>query len=160
MATMSKISQFVLGFVLAIALLFLAGAGLTRYMLTRLATPPPRPSFTNDPSPSPVAKAPNLAAPAPSPESSPAASPTLAVSPSPAPSVSPSPSPAGYQARVTQIIGLKVRQEPNADAATVGGVEYNQEVTILEDSPDGGWQKIQAGGTTGWIKTGNTAKVN
>ena len=33
MATMSKISQFILGFVLAIALLFLAGAGLTRYLL-------------------------------------------------------------------------------------------------------------------------------
>jgi hypothetical protein len=156
MATMSKISQFVLGFVLAIALLFLAGAGLTRYMLTRLATSPPRPSFTNDPSPSPAAKASSPVA------SSPVASPASPVaSPSPSPIPSPSPSPIGYRARVTQLIGLKVRQEPNADAATVGGVEYNQEITILEDSPDGGWQKIQiAGGTAGWIKSGNTTKVN
>lgn len=153
MAMMSKISQFVLGFVLAIALLFLAGAGLTRYMLTRLATPPPRPSFTNDPSPSPAAQAasPDALA-SPSPVTS---SPSLA-----SPSPSPSP-PAGYQARVTQPIGLRVRQEPSADAATVGGVEYNQEVTVLEDSSDGGWQKIRlTSGTQGWVKSGNTTRIN
>ena len=155
MATMSKISQFVLGFVLAIALLFLAGAGLTRYMLTRLATPPPRPNFTNDPSPSPVAKAASPVAPVTSPSPSPVASP-------PSPSPSPSPSPTGYRARVTQLLGLRVRQEPNIDAATTGeGIEYNQEITVLEDSADGGWQKIQlAGGTEGWIKGGNTVRLN
>lgn len=157
MATMSKISQFVLGFILAIALLFLAGAGLTRYMLTRLATPPPRPSFTNDPSPSPAAQAAN-------PDASPAASldPSLA-SPEPtvAASPSPSPSPVGYAARVTQPIGLRLRQEPNVDAATIGGIEYNQIVTVLEDSPDGNWQKVQvANGTQGWVKSGNTARAN
>jgi len=161
MATMSKISQFILGFVLAIALLFLAGAGLTRYLLTRLSTLPPRPSFTNDPSPNPLTK---TASPETSPTSSPAVnpvnpSPSVAASPSPNPS--PSPSPAGYRARVTQPIGLRVRQEANIDSATIGGVEYNQEITILEDSPDGGWQKIQlAGGAQGWIKGGNTTRIN
>jgi hypothetical protein len=160
MSTVSKISQFVLGFILAIALLFLAGAGLTRYLLSRIATLPPRPSFTNDPSP--VANAPAAspaASPAPaavSPASSPAASPAA----SPAPSPSPSPSPQGYSARVVQPIGLRIRQSPSVDAATIGGVEYNREVTVLEDSPDGAWQKIRAGSTEGWVKGGNTERIN
>jgi hypothetical protein len=50
--SLSGVVKVILGIALALALLFLAGAGLTRYLLTRLATPPPRPTFTNDPSPS------------------------------------------------------------------------------------------------------------
>ncbi|MFM7424077.1 MAG: SH3 domain-containing protein [Elainella sp.] len=151
MSTVSKISQFVLGFILAIALLFLAGAGLTRYLLSRIATLPPRPSFTNDPSP--VANA--------SPAANPAASPApVAASPVPSPSPSPSPSPQGYAARVVQPIGLRIRQSPSADAETVGGVEYNREVVVLEDSPDGAWQKVRVGSTEGWVKGGNTERIN
>jgi hypothetical protein len=154
--SLSGVFKFALGFVLAIALLFLAGAGLTRYLLTRLATPPPRPSFPNDPSP--VAASP-AASPA-----SPAASPVVA-SPSPSPaaaSPSPSPSPSqGYQARVTQPIGLILRQEPSAGAAQIGGIEYNREITVLADSPDGAWQKVRlANGGEGWVKGGNTERLN
>lgn len=153
--SLSGVFRVILGIALALALLFLAGAGLTRYLLTRLATPPPRPTFPNDPSPSVVA----------SPTGSPV-SPAAATPPSPAspvaeasPSPSPSPSPQGYQARITQPIGLIVRQEPSAGAAQIGGVEYNREVTILEDSPDGGWQKIRLGNLEGWVKGGNTQRL-
>lgn len=150
--SLSGMLKFVLGFVLAIALLFLAGAGLTRYLLTRLATPPPRPTFPNDPSPSVAASPPSPAASA---VVSPAASPVVEASPSPEPSS------AGYRARVTQPIGLIVRQEPNSDASRIGGVEYNREVTVLEDSPDGAWQKIRlANGGEGWVKGGNTERLN
>jgi hypothetical protein len=149
--SLSGLVKFVLGFVLAIALLFLTGAGLTRYLLTRLATPPPRPSFPNDPSPSPMPKV-SPAAASTSPAATPAASPVEA---------SPSPSPVGYQARVTQPIGLIVRQEANPDSSKIGGVEYNQELTILEESTDGAWQKVRlANGTEGWVKSGNTERAN
>ncbi len=151
--SLSGVFKFILGFVLAIALLFLAGAGLTRYMLTRLATPPPRPTFPNDPSPS-VANSPAAAA---SP-AEPAASPSVAVT---SPSPSPSPASTEYRAKVTQPIGLIVRAEPNADAAQVAGVEYNRELTVLEDSSDGAWQKVRlANGTEGWVKGGNTERIN
>lgn len=145
--------KFILGFALAIALLFLAGAGLTRYLLSRLTTPPPRPTFTNDPSPSPVVTA---ASPAASP-----AAPVPSVAASPAASPSPSPSPQGYRARVTQPIGLILRQEPSVEAARVGGIEFNAEVIVLEDSPDGSWQKVRAAsGAEGWVKGSNTAKLD
>lgn len=146
--------KFILGFALAIALLFLAGAGLTRYLLSRLTTPPPRPTFTNDPSPSPAA----------SPASPAASPPAEAASPAPAVAASPSPSPSppqGYRARVTQPIGLILRQEPSTEAVRIGGIEFNEEVTVLEDSPDGGWQKVRAAsGAEGWVKGGNTAQIN
>ncbi|NJO77736.1 MAG: SH3 domain-containing protein [Cyanobacteria bacterium RM1_2_2] len=147
--------KFILGFALAIALLFLTGAGLTRYLLSRLTTPPPRPTFTNDPSPSPVGS--SAASPAASPPAAEIAPPTPAVVASP----SPSPSPIGYRARVTQPIGLILRQEPTTEAARLGGIEFNEEVTVLEDSPDGGWQKVRAGsGAEGWVKGGNTARLD
>jgi Bacterial SH3 domain len=76
------------------------------------------------------------------------------------PSPTPAPSPQGYSARVTQPIGLIIRQEPNVAAAQIGGVEYNREVTILEDSPDGTWQKIRLGNVEGWVKGGNTQRLN
>jgi hypothetical protein len=155
----SGVTKYLLGFVLAIAILFGAGTGLTRYVLARLSVPPPRPTFANDPSP----PKPSPAAAQPSPataQASPAAaqpSPT----PSDSPSSSPSPSPEGYPARVTQPVGLILRQDPSAGAAKIGGVEYNQQVTVLEDSQDGGWQRVRlADSSEGWVKAGNTDRIN
>lgn len=146
--SLSNLFKFVLGFTLAILLLFLAGAGLTRYLLTRVATPPPRPSFPND-SPPTVAASP--AAPPPSP---------VAEAP-PSPEPSPPPTPQGYRARVIQPIGLILRQQPGSDAPQIGGVEYNRDVIVLEDSPDGSWQKIRLGetGPEGWVKAGNLERL-
>jgi hypothetical protein len=61
---------------------------------------------------------------------------------------------------VTQPIGLIIRQEPSVNAAQLGGVEYNREVIVLEDGPDGAWQKIRSGAVEGWVKGGNTQRIN
>ncbi len=138
--SLSGISKFILGFLLAIALLALAGYGATRYVLTQLATPPVRPVFPNDPSPSPPGAKPK---------------------PSPSSSATPTPVADGYLARVTQPIGLILRQDPNGDSAKVGGVDFNQELTVLEEASDGAWQRVRlTDGTEGWIKGSNTEKVN
>lgn len=151
--SLSGVFRFILGFLLAIALLFLAGAGLTRYMLARLATPPPRPNFPNDPSPSAIT----------SPAASPPAGDVAPAAPaSPEASPTPSPSPTSeYRARVNQPLGLIVRNQPSTEATEVGGVEFQSELTVLEDSSDGGWQKVRlADGTEGWVKGGNTERLN
>lgn len=151
--TWSGVSKFFLGFILAIAILFGTGMAVTRYVMARLSVPPPRPSFSNDPSPSPVA----AAAPSASPGATPAASPAA----SPAATPSPTPSPTEYTARVTQPIGLILRQDPSMDSDQAGGVEYNQEVTVLEDSQDGQWQRVRlANGSEGWVRAGNTERAN
>jgi len=69
---------------------------------------------------------------------------------------------AGYPARITQSQGLNVRQSPGRDAARVGGVDYNQRVVVLEDSPDKEWQRVRIEGSDveGWIKSGYTERVD
>jgi hypothetical protein len=149
--TWSGFSKLILGVLLAIGILFGAGVSLTRYLLTRLATPPPRPVFANDPSPnaSPVAATTE----APPPEETPP--------PEEAAPVSPSPAIEGYAARVTQPIGLILRDQPSRDAVQIGGVEFNRELTVLEGSPDGEWQRVRLGnGAEGWVRAGNTERLN
>jgi hypothetical protein len=141
------LSKFLLGFTLAVAILFGAGVLFTNFVIGRLSSLPARPTFPNDlqPKSTDVKDAPKAtadgAAKAPEP---PAASPT-----------------GGYAAKVTQPIGLLVREEPNADSGQIDGVAFDDEVTVLETSPDGEWQKIKIGnGTEGWVKAGNTEKLN
>lgn len=166
--------KFLTGFTLAIAVLFFTGASVSRYLITRLTTPPPKPIFPNDtpaatpppaeattPSPSPVSSEPAAASPSPAPADAPAPSP----SPSPdaaSPSPSPTEVPGAYEARVTQPIGLVVRQEANRESTQVGSVEFNQPVTVLETSPDGEWLRVRlpGSGLEGWIKAGNTETIN
>lgn len=168
----SEVFKFLLGFTLAIAILFLAGVGVTRYFMSKLAVMPPRPTFPNDPQPAkpspakaatqaPAAQPAAAASPAADTAASPvaAASPAVAASPGASPSPAPSLPPGAYSAKVTQPIGLIVRQDPNSDAAQIGGVEYNQDVTVLEQNADGSWQRVRLGnGQEGWIKGGNTEK--
>lgn len=150
--TWSGLSKLLLGIILTAVILFGAGVALTRYLLARLATPPPRPVFANDPSPTtPASPVASTQASPPSPETAP-----------PSPESSPSPSPTeGYAARVTQPIGLILRDQPSREAGRIGGIEFNQQLIVLEDSPDGEWQRVRlANGSEGWVRAGNTERVN
>jgi hypothetical protein len=149
----SGFSKLILGVLLAIGILFGAGVSLTRYLLTRLATPPPRPVFANDPSP--AATSPVVV-----PEASPVEPVAEEVPPEEVAPASPSPA-EGYSARVTQPIGLIVREQPSRESVQVGGVEFNRELVVLEDSPDGEWQRVRlSNGAEGWVRSGNTERLN
>ncbi|WAL62537.1 SH3 domain-containing protein [Thermocoleostomius sinensis] len=150
--TWSGFSKLILGVLLAIGILFGTGVSLTRYLIGRLATPPPRPVFANDPSPvvSPV----TTATEAPPPEEPPLPEEAAPVSPSPV-------AEEGYTARVIQPIGLILRDQPSRDAVQVGGIEFNRELTVLETSSDGEWQRVRLGnGAEGWVRAGNTERLN
>jgi hypothetical protein len=141
------LSKFLLGFTLAVAILFGAGVVFTNFVIGRLSTLPARPTFPNDIQPK-TSAAQN--APQPSPDAA-AKTPEPAIA---APVV-------GYAAKVTQPIGLLVREEPSADSNQVDGVALDDQVTVLETSSDGEWQRIKTGnGTEGWVKGGNTEKLN
>jgi hypothetical protein len=66
-----------------------------------------------------------------------------------------------YRAVVTWPEGLSLRAEPEADAERIGGIEDEATIIILEDSPDGKWQRVRlpGNGQEGWIKGGNTEKL-
>jgi Bacterial SH3 domain len=140
------LSKFLLGFTLAVAILFGAGVVFTNFVIGRLSTLPARPTFPNDIQPKSSAAI-----------NAPKAADAAAKAPEPAiatPAV-------GYAAKVTQPIGLLVREEPSADSSQVDGVALDDQVTVLETSSDGEWQRIKTGnGTEGWVKGGNTEKLN
>ncbi|RUR86151.1 SH3 domain-containing protein [Chlorogloeopsis fritschii PCC 9212] len=168
------ILKFVLGFLLAIAILIGGGVATALYLMNRISALPAKPIYAND---KPAVKA---QAPKPNNQTSKEQVKTssgafIQESPSPNPSStekpkeelkteeSPKPLPSGaYQARVTWQQGLTMRKEPTADAERVGGVGFNQKVIILEESSDKAWQKIRLedGTQEGWIKAGNTQKVD
>jgi len=170
----SDVSKTLGGILLAIALFFGGGFLLAQVLIAQFTALPPKPIFPND-KPSPQAKpaatgdksaAPPPVANSPSPAASPTtASPSPTPSPSPSPTATPSPAPTGATgtpARITLDQGLNIRSGPSRDAERVGGVDYNQRVILLEESPDKEWQKVRVEGTNveGWIKAGHTERLN
>jgi uncharacterized protein YgiM (DUF1202 family) len=60
---------------------------------------------------------------------------------------------------VTWPEGLSLRGAPSYDAEVFDGVDYNEELVVLEENADGIWQKVWVRGKTGWIKAGNVAEA-
>lgn len=155
-------SGFFKGFsavLIAIALLLGGGFFAFQFIVSQFTASPPRPTFPND-NPSPAAKPATATKPAASPSPA-AASPSPVASPTPSPSPKPS-APTTKRARITLGEGLNIRQGPSADTERVGGVDYSDEVTILEESPDKEWVKVrvESSGAEGWIKSGYTEPVS
>lgn len=63
--------------------------------------------------------------------------------------------------RVIEPIGLAIRADPSVEAAYLGGLAFNETVTILDSSGDGSWQRIRRdfNGLEGWIKAGNIEAI-
>ena len=166
---LSGFIKFILGFFLAIAVLIGGGAAIGLYFFNRTGIPPAKPVFSND-SPSVKAQAPKATEPgggkssltpgtkaesSPSPTSTPTESPKATPSPKPLPS-------GAYRGRVSWAEGLSLRSQPNQEAEKIGGVAFNQKIIILEENQDKSWQKIRLEGSEqeGWVKAGNTQKVD
>lgn len=137
---LARVFQFLLGSTLGLGILALAVLGGGYLLVQQLSAPPPKPIFDNEGT---VGKT--------------TPSPTPTASPSPQVTPEPSPSPEGKLATVEYGEGLSVRDNPSADAARIGGVEYQEEVRLLEESADQQWQRIrsESTGVEGWVKAGN-----
>lgn len=144
----SSVLKFFLGVLLAIAIL--AGGGLVaaRVMMARLSVQPPKPVFPNDTPAKPAPK--------------PAVKPTAEKPATDKPETAAKPLPAGaYPAKVTQSIGLILRDAPSQDSNSAGGVDFNERVSVIETSADGTWQKIRlSNNQEGWVRAGNVEKVS
>ncbi|WP_413176045.1 SH3 domain-containing protein [Anabaena azotica] len=159
---LSGLLKLILGFLLAIAVLLGSGLTIALYFVNRTAIPPARPTFANDnPQTKPDKPKVTQVKATSTPKSTPSSTPTP--SPTPTPTESPDSLPPGaYQGIVTWSQGLSMRDQPTLDAQSIGGVGANQKVIILEESPDKNWQKIRIEGTDkeGWVKAGNTKRVD
>lgn len=162
------LSKLIVGMSIALLLLSMAGVATARYFMARLSVLPAKPLFDNE---QPAATAqdglPTAAAPpstdvsaTPQPAAPPAAAePTPEQTPEPA--ATPALEPGAYEAVVVQPIGLVLRAGPSTDQAQVGGVDYNDEVVVLEAPSDQSWVRVRvlSSGQEGWIKAGNTRPV-
>ncbi|QSJ19918.1 SH3 domain-containing protein [Nostoc sp. UHCC 0702] len=158
---LSGLLKFILGFFLAIAVLLGSSVAIALYFMNRTAIPPAKPIFAND-SPSLQTKSPKAAEKETKRSSSEAESTaSKSATPSSSPTESASLPPGAYRGRVTWSQGLSLRAEPGQDAERIGGVGFNEKVTILEESQDKGWQKIRLENSQqeGWVKVGNTERV-
>ncbi|MEH2461375.1 SH3 domain-containing protein [Nostoc sp.] len=164
---LSGLTKFILGFLLAIAVLVGGGVAVALYFMNRTGIPPAKPVFSND-SPSVKAQAPKTTEPGggkpslkPGTQTQSSASSTPTESPKATPSPKPLPSGA-YRGRVSWSQGLSLRSQPNQEAERIGGVGFNQKIIVLEESEDKSWQKIRLEGSEqeGWVKAGNTEKVD
>lgn len=159
MKRLSGLLQFMLGFVMGVAIL-VGGATAVAYMLlSGMNSNPPKPVFTEE------KKEETKEEKAAKPQAEVKESPTAA----PAPKASPKPSPEetkretkseGYQARVTWQSGLSLRSQPTTESTRLGGLDYNTKVSVVGTSSDGQWHRVRlSDGREGWIKAGNISRV-
>ncbi|MGB3572719.1 MAG: SH3 domain-containing protein [Phormidesmis sp.] len=148
------LSKFILGIILAMLIMSLAGAAMVRYFMARSAEPPERPIYDNDlPEDRAAAVSPQESSQEAAPEPESPAQPTATDS-EPETEAAPAGS---YTAYVTQPVGLILRDGPGTEYTNIGGVGYEASLTVLEE--ENGWLKVQlSSGQEGWVKDGNTAR--
>ncbi|MCT7962468.1 SH3 domain-containing protein [Laspinema sp. D1] len=147
MRSLASLVQFILGFTLALIILAGGSVAAALYFVTKLTALPARPSFTND-QPAVTATAGENSQGGGTSQGSgnaPAALPANA-----------------YRAKVIWPDGLILRDRPGYEANSIGGLDFNAQVVVLETSSDKEWEKvrIEGSGQDGWIKGGNTERLN
>lgn len=151
--TLAGVAKFVIGVSLAIAIT-IGGSVLTGlYFMYRVTTRPPKPVFPDE----------QVKAKAKQPAVTTVASQTDVTPAKPTETTTTKPlEPGTYKARVNWSSGLSLRAEPNTDAERIGGLEYNQQIVVLAESPDKNWQKVRLadGDREGWIKAGNIERIS
>jgi Bacterial SH3 domain len=137
------------GLMIALLILGVGGYFGAQYLLAQLTALPPRPTFPND-NPQYAKKGKKGSA-----QSDLKIDATKPAEPS-------KPLPAGaFEGRVTQEIGLILRDGPELSSGQIGGVDYNERLVVLETSADKAWQKVRnASGKEGWVRGGNIEKTS
>jgi cytoskeletal protein RodZ len=168
------LSKVTLGILLSFVIMSLAGVAVARYFITRLAELPERPTFDNDVAGAKPAAPGAANAQEPPAKTQPekantdksqadqtdaAKSEKTDAQKTEAEKTETVELPAGsYQATVVQPIGLIVRSGPGTDFQDIGGVEYEDNLVVLEETQ--GWVKVRtSSGQEGWVKSGNTQRV-
>ena len=167
MRRVSGLIQFLVGFLLGVAL-FVGGLSLAGYLVfNRFAAKPEKPVFPEEqPKTEEKAEASTETETEPEAQPSPDEEPRAAATPEPTPTPTPTPSPSptmppnAYEARVVWSGSLNVREEPSKSSQPVTSIRYRDKVIVLENQ--GEWSKIQIGleGPVGYVRSGNLEKIS
>lgn len=151
------LAKFFIGLILALSVLIGGSIATGLYLMSKVTAPPPKPVFANDKASvkayrSPDSKKTERAAVN---DAKPSATPTLSETPLLKPLEL-----GAYRARVSWSQGLSLRSAPSLDAERIGGIDYNQQIVVLEETSDKSWQRIRLeDNKQGWIKAGNIERV-
>ncbi|PZO12160.1 MAG: SH3 domain-containing protein [Leptolyngbya foveolarum] len=150
------LSKFVLGIILAMLIMSIAGLAMARFFMTRMVELPERPTYDSE---LPEADRPNPTA---SDSEASLTTPKVVVSEAAKPEEKPKNEEEAlqsgeYKATVNQSVGLILRDGPGPDYGQIGGIEYQQSMVVVAE--DNGWLKVKlSNGQTGWIKDGNISR--
>jgi hypothetical protein len=144
----STISQFIIGFILGVTLISTLTAGLGYLYFRQMSVLPKKPEFPEVKKTEVVTKKATT-----NPETTSSTETTPAAEELP---------PNAYKAKVTWSQGLSLRAEPDSNAATIGGIAYDNEIIVLEETSDKKWQKVRIPWSEqeGWVRGGNTEKIS
>jgi hypothetical protein len=154
----SGLLKFILGILLAIAVLLGGGVAVGLYFLNRTSIPPTKPTYAND---SPALKDPdskNKTQATPTSEDKPETA-----TPSPTPTETEEALPKGaYRGKITWPQGVSLRAEPTSESERVGGAAFNEKIIVLEENSDKVWKKVRVESSKieGWTKVGNIERVD
>ncbi|HEY9811597.1 MAG TPA: SH3 domain-containing protein [Halomicronema sp.] len=148
MKTLSGILQFILGIALAFALIGAGGVAAALYLAAKHSAQPERPFFDEEK----IATTTNTKNSKTPPKQGTTAKQTSTAKPQDS---------GLYKARVTWPEGLSLRERPGFESKSIGGIEYNGRLIILEETADKEWQRVRIENTEreGWIKSGNVEKL-
>jgi Bacterial SH3 domain len=158
------LSKFVLGIILAMLIMSLAGLSMARYFMTRMVEQPERPTYENDlpedqrpsakSSGKSSGKSDDSSAAKKQSEAEPAAAQTAAQTDAP-PKSEADTAKEGYKGYATT--NLNVRSGPGTSYDSIGGVGIEENVTVVEE--EGGWLKVRlSDGTEGWVSSNFVTK--
>ena len=124
------LSKFVLGIILAMLIMSIAGLAMARFFMTRMVEPPERPTYENE---LPEADRPNSTANESEVQEN--EGPRVVVGEAETPDDQPEDTlEAGeYRVTVNQPVGLILRDGPGTDYAQIGGLEYQQSMTVTAE---------------------------
>lgn len=157
----SALLKFILGILLAIAVLLGGGVVVGLYFFNRTSMPPSKPVFANDnPAPKDSDSKQKKTESTSKSEATPEASATPTPSETPTEKAEELPKGA-YRGKITWPQGVSLRSEPAQDSERVGGAGFNEKIIVLEESPDKVWKKVRVESSKieGWTKVGNVEKV-
>lgn len=168
--TVSNISQFVLGFLLGVALIGGSAVGAAYFYFRKASSSvPQKPIYQEETTVSSEddilsGNSSDSKSKEPAKQTATKTSPSKPSQPKPQkkePVVADLP-PNAYFAIVTWPQGLSLRANADLNAARIGGVAYNAKIIILGTSADKKWQQVRVPWSEqeGWVKNGNTKRAS
>lgn len=143
-----NIFKFLIGIIMAVFILAGAGVAAVLFLASSVTRLPERPTFPND-------KTTNVATAKPITQGNQVANTNNQKQPEALAAGS-------YRAKVTEPVGLILRDTPSRDAKRLGGIAYEEELIVLEESSDKLWQRVKVidgSDRTGWVSGGNTQAI-